>query len=138
MKRLTLALAVTGMLVATSAWAGSLTVPNTFQGGQKALASEVNANFDEVEAEVTDNADNISSNATSITRNTAGISSNADSITDIKGQLSNIDALTLEGRPASDFADSNHPHAITMSIPLHWQLMMWSPAQSQMMISRQP
>jgi hypothetical protein len=43
------------MLGAGATWAGDLTVPNTFTGGTQALAADVNANFDAVEAAVDDN-----------------------------------------------------------------------------------
>ena len=99
MKQIMLLLTILGFSVGAPAWAASLTVPNTFVGGQKALASEVNANFDEVEAEVTDNAANISrnaadisSNADSITQNAADINSNAASISDLKANK--LDTLT--------------------------------------------
>jgi hypothetical protein len=81
-------------MITTSGWAGSLTVTHDFVGGQKALASEVNQNFEDVETEVTNNASDIASNAASIS--------------DLK---INSNALTLEGRPASDFADSSHTHS---------------------------
>lgn len=79
MKRI-LVLTVVGLLVTVPAWAGSLTVTHDFVGGQKALASEVNQNFEDVETEVTNNAADITTNAD-------GIQSNADSITDVKSQL---------------------------------------------------
>ena len=47
------------MLGAGATWAGDLTVPNTFTGGTQALAADVNANFDAVEAAVDDNASRI-------------------------------------------------------------------------------
>lgn len=53
----------------------------------------MNQNFEDVETEVTNNASDIASNAASIS--------------DLK---INSNALTLEGRPASDFADSSHTH----------------------------
>lgn len=43
------------LLFACAAIAGSLTVPNIFTSGTKALASEVNDNFDAVKTEVDDN-----------------------------------------------------------------------------------
>ena len=99
MKRILFLCLMSGMVTGAPALAGSLTVPNTFVGGQKALASEVNANFDEVEAEVTENAANISrnaadisSNADSIIQNAADIVSNAASISDL--QANKLDALT--------------------------------------------
>jgi len=43
------------LLSTGAAWAGELTVPNEFNAGQRALAADVNANFDEVADQVTDN-----------------------------------------------------------------------------------
>ena len=54
-------------LMTTNAWAADLTVPNTFSAGTPAVAAEVNANFDEIELEVTDNDARIS-NLESATR----------------------------------------------------------------------
>jgi len=152
MKRIMILISIIEFLLGTTVWAGSLTVPNTFISGQKALASEVNANFKAVKTEVDDNAADISKNAAdihsntnSITQNAAEISSNVASITTIDGNLDDkvnaltcgngqvlkynaatadyecaddldtpiTNALTLEGRPASDFADSVHSHART-------------------------
>ena len=42
-------------LVGTQAWAGSVTVPNTFVDGTTASASEVNTNFNELTSAVNDN-----------------------------------------------------------------------------------
>lgn len=105
MRRIIIFSSIAVLLMGTTAWAGSLTVPHTFTSGQKAYAAEVNGNFDEVEREVTDNASNISSNAASITV--------------IKGELPNINALTLEGMSANDFADSLHSHPGS-PVGIHW------------------
>ena len=89
-------------IAAGTTWAGPLTVPNTFSAGTTAKASEVNANFNAVETEVTDNASDITTNASDIADNTSDIAdnasdiaanaddiaSNADSITDVKDELS--------------------------------------------------
>lgn len=58
------------LLVATSSpYAGPLTVPNEFESGTPALATEVNENFDEVETEVSDNSARIDNKQTRITGN---------------------------------------------------------------------
>jgi len=52
-----------GLMAAGSmALAGSVTIPHQFEGGKKAMASEVNTNFDAVKNAVNDNADKINTN----------------------------------------------------------------------------
>ena len=65
------------LVLAKSASADDLTVPNTFQAGTPARASEVNENFTAVEASVDDNAANISANATNIQTNTDAIAASS-------------------------------------------------------------
>ena len=67
MKRILVLVSIMGILWGAIVWAGSLTIPNAFQSGEKAVAAEVNANFNAVAAEVSDNATNISTNSSSIT-----------------------------------------------------------------------
>ncbi len=50
-----LVLFVALMGINSAVWSGSVTVPNTFTGGTKAMASEVNDNFNAVANEVNDN-----------------------------------------------------------------------------------
>jgi len=61
------------ILGSTSGWASTLTVPNAFVSGTKAVAADVNANFDAAKTAVDDND-------TRITTNTAGIATNASAI----------------------------------------------------------
>jgi len=58
-------LLIAAVLFATagSVAAGPVTIPNTFQSGQPALASEVNGNFSAVANEINDNAASIAANA---------------------------------------------------------------------------
>ncbi len=139
MKRILVLIAVGGLMITTSAWAGSLTVTHDFVGGQKALASEVNQNFEDVETEVTNNAADITTNAD-------GIQSNADSITDFKSQLgdkldtptctdgqvlkyssgiwvcaedidtTNTNAATLDGMDSSDFATTEELSTLNAAV----------------------
>lgn len=55
------------------AYAGSVTVPNTFSSGTPAVAAEVNANFSAVASEVNDNDGRITTNAGAIATNTSDI-----------------------------------------------------------------
>ncbi len=91
------------VLVGTSAWAGNLTIPNTFTSGTTAGAGQVNNNFTAVETEVDDNnarittnASGISTNAGNITTNASGISTNTSDISantsDISTNASDISA----------------------------------------------
>jgi len=59
---------------------GQTQVPNTFQSGQPARASEVNANFSVIETAVNDNDTRITNNETGIANNSAAISNNAAAI----------------------------------------------------------
>ena len=61
------------LIISALSWAGEVTIPHEFVSGEKAVAAEVNENFDAVEAAVDDNA--------------ADITANAGSIVDIDGQL---------------------------------------------------
>lgn len=78
------------ILIATSLWAsqllaGSVTIPNTFVSGAAASASEVNANFSAIKAEVDDNDSRITTNAGDINANAANIAANTNAIGSIGG-----------------------------------------------------
>lgn len=60
--------------------AGPLTVPNTFNAGSAALASEVNANFTAVETAVDDNDSRVTNNKSLIDQNTSAIGQNTTTI----------------------------------------------------------
>ena len=53
--------------------AGSVTIPNTFKSGTKAMASEVNANFKALETEVNDNDSNFRALETKVNDNDSRI-----------------------------------------------------------------
>ncbi len=86
----------------TSAWAGSLTIPNTFSANTAAVAAEVNANFTAAKTAVDDNDSRITTNAASITTNSTSITSNA---TDISNNQSAI--TTNSGAITSNTASIN-------------------------------
>ena len=48
-----------GLVLGGSAWAGTVSLPHSFQAGEKAVAAEVNANFDAVASAVNDNDNRI-------------------------------------------------------------------------------
>lgn len=52
-------ISVVFVLLTGPAWAGSVTIPNTFTSGTKAMAADVNANFSAVKTAVDDNATSI-------------------------------------------------------------------------------
>ena len=62
------------------AMAGSAAIPNTFVGGTKASAAEVNENFDSVKSAVDDNDTRISGNTRDIAANAANITGNTNAI----------------------------------------------------------
>lgn len=77
-------------LLATSLWvsqllAGNVTIPNTFVSGTAASASEVNANFGAIKAEVDDNDNRITTNAGDISANASNIIANTNAISGIGG-----------------------------------------------------
>jgi len=79
---------VTTLFFSTSAYAGALTIPNTFTTGTPALAAQVNANFsaaktavDDNNTRITANAASAATNATNITANAASAATNATNIT---------------------------------------------------------
>jgi len=65
-------------LGSASALASDLTVPNEFVSGTPAVAADVNANFDAIEAAVDDNDTRITTNTADIATNTADIADKAD------------------------------------------------------------
>jgi hypothetical protein len=80
-------------LGSASAWAGNLTVPNDFVAGTKAVAADVNANFNEVETQVNDNDSRITTNAADIATNTTAIGTKA-AAADVTTNTGNITANT--------------------------------------------
>ena len=76
-------------LVSGSGWAGSLTVPNTFVSGTKAVAADVNANFNAVSTAVNDNDSRITTNTANISANTSAISGKA-AATDVSANTTAI------------------------------------------------
>lgn len=79
-------------LLATSLWAsqllaGSVTIPNTFESGTAASASEVNANFTAVESAVNDNDGRITNDTSNILTNTTNISTNTEAISSAVPQV---------------------------------------------------
>ncbi|MFQ5470849.1 MAG: hypothetical protein ACE5EH_11170, partial [Gammaproteobacteria bacterium] len=82
MKNLPIWIAVVAFFVAGSStgWAGSVTIPNTFVSGTKAVAADVNANFSAVGTAVNGNATDITTNAGNIATNTGNIATNTGNI----------------------------------------------------------
>ena len=75
--------------------AGSVTVPNTFVGGTSASASEVNANFDAIKAEVDDNDSRITTNTSDINANAANIAANTNAISGLSSLGLFVDGVRL-------------------------------------------
>ncbi len=70
-----------GLVAAGSlAMAGHVTIPHQFEGGKKAMALEVNANFDAVKNAVNDNDGRIGVNERNITSNATAVKNNRDAI----------------------------------------------------------
>ena len=100
MKTLTRLIVITLSIVALaawSAWAGELTIPNTFTAGTTAVASEVNDNFSAVETEVVDNALDITANTGNIATNASAIATKQNRVTGTCAAGSSIRAIAADG-----------------------------------------
>ena len=75
------------LLLSAQAWAGALTVPNTFTAGTAAVAADVNGNFTAVKTAVDDNDARITTNAANITANTAAVTTAATNITALQNAV---------------------------------------------------
>ena len=96
-------------LVTSVAWAGSVTIPNTFSSGAKAKADEVNANFSAVKTAIDDNAGNVAYNKKNISANTSSLSANVTAINGNAGQI-----VKNMGEISSNTSDiGNHEIRIT-------------------------
>ncbi len=73
--------AAAALLISSTAWAGALTIPNTFTAGTPAVAADVNVNFTAAKTAVDDNNTRINTNAASAATNTTDIAGNATNIT---------------------------------------------------------
>ncbi|MBN4073295.1 hypothetical protein JYT23_00500 [Mariprofundus ferrooxydans] len=76
-----IAVAAATLLISSTAWAGALTIPNTFTAGTPAVAADVNANFTAAKTAVDDNNTRITANTASATTNTTDIAANVTNIT---------------------------------------------------------
>jgi len=74
-----IALLSAAMLLSSTAWAGALTIPNTFTAGSPAVAADVNANFTAAKTAVDDNNTRINANAAAATTNATNIAANTTS-----------------------------------------------------------
>jgi hypothetical protein len=74
-------------MLTAAAWAGPVDIPNQFQAGSRAVAAQVNGNFEAVEAAVNDNAGQIETNAGQIAANAQDIGSNAQAIAGLQAGL---------------------------------------------------
>lgn len=81
--------------VTPCAFAGELTVPNTFLSGTTAVAAEVNANFDAVETAVNDNDGRITTNSSDISGNSASISGISLDVGDLQDRAWNLSGIDL-------------------------------------------
>lgn len=98
-------------MVGATAQAGPVDVPNSFQGGARALASEVNANFSAVETAIDDNAARvqaleegletasaaIEANSSATDDNTAAIGTNAADIAALQAGMAGAGILVRVG-----------------------------------------
>lgn len=74
-------------LYAHSAFTGPVTIPNTFESGEPALAAEVNGNFSAIETAIDDND--------------ARITTNTDSIDDVDSRLGTVETGFVSMSPSA-------------------------------------
>ncbi len=103
-------IALASAVAVPAAWAGSLTIPNTFTSGTKALASEVNANFSAVKTEVDDNDARITTNAGAIATNKTAIDLNTTHRTGDGSDHANVAAnsTAISNNAAAILLNTNH------------------------------
>jgi len=75
------------LLISSTAWAGALTIPNTFTAGSPAVAADVNANFTAAKTAVDDNNTRITANTASAATNASNITANASAITTLQNAV---------------------------------------------------
>jgi len=85
---LRISVAVSSVMLGAAAWAGPVTIPNTFVANTPALAAEVNDNFSAVEIAVDDNDARITNNAAAISTNTQDIATISANYVSGNGDLS--------------------------------------------------
>jgi len=93
------------LLFSSTAWAGALTIPNTFTAGTPAVAAQVNANFTAAKTAVDDNNTRITANAAAAATNATNIAANVTNITALQnakpgyakavGSVSGVQRLSL-------------------------------------------
>lgn len=84
-----------GLFVASAVQAGPVDVPNTFQGGTPALASDVNENFSAIEGAVDDNAERITTLEFEVEGANAKIGENVLDIADNSERLATLQSGPL-------------------------------------------
>ncbi len=72
--------ATLALTLGSSAWAGTVVIPNVFSANTTAVADDVNDNFTAVKSAVDGNADDINVNTTNIGINTTAVNNNTASI----------------------------------------------------------
>ncbi|NOX76419.1 MAG: hypothetical protein GXP17_07370 [Gammaproteobacteria bacterium] len=88
MSRLQMLVAVSSVILGASAWAGSVTIPNTFTANTAAVADEVNDNFTAIKTAVDDNDARTTTNTQDIATISANyVSGNGDLSTALTGTV---------------------------------------------------
>ncbi len=88
-----IALAAAAMMISIPSMASELAVPNTFTGGSKAVAADVNANFSAVEDAVNDNDARITANETAVSDSDARITANETAIGDNEARVTTNESV---------------------------------------------
>ena len=94
-------------------------VPHVFEPGTTARASEVNANFDALEAAAAENADGVATNANSIAGSANSVDENFESIGENSSAISTLQGEVILNTDDIEnlVADNNAPPAATLSAP---------------------
>ena len=87
-------------------YASGVTIPNQFQAGSKAFATEVNANFDALATAVNDNNARITANGAATTANGSAITANGAAISANEASITaNANAIINKQVPLAVFAN---------------------------------
>lgn len=108
-KSVALALVVGSGFFGGTAWAGTVTLPNTFTSGTPALAAEVNANFSAVKGAVDDNHTRLTAVEETVDSHTSSLLANTSFHANMSTAMQeNSDRIT-----AAETTISGHTNAIT-------------------------
>jgi len=111
-KKLKMIASIGLLMMAFNSQASDLTIPNQFTSGARAVAADVNANFDAAAAAVTDNQTQLTDLIAQITALTATVNANSATITSLQTDNTNLQAEV----DALEVVDTAHAADIAIAI----------------------